>query len=336
MKKILVIGSTNLDFVIQLDALPVPGETLLCKSFAQIPGGKGANQAYACGRLGGAPRFLSAVGTDKFGGGIIEGLKRVGVDCSSVLFSEEKNTGMAMICVDASGSNLIIVIPGANELYTKAYIQSLESLLEEADIVLAQLEIPLDGVYYIMKRAYERGKITILNPAPAPEAIPEDVYPCLHYITPNETELQKLTGHPISTVEDASVAAKLLLEKGVANVIVTLGEKGALLRNREVETLYAAPEVPVVDTTAAGDIIDDFGMERGTEYGLEQIYNVIDSRYRSKKPLIVTTNIPLHDLQHPQDTATPASMTACWKCAPPFDSLVRTSARPRRRISWHG
>lgn len=105
----------------------------------------------------------------------------------------------------------------------------------------------------MMKRAYGRGKITILNPAPAPEAIPDDVYPCLHYITPNETELQKLTGRPVSTVEDASAAAGILLEKGAANVIVTLGGKGALLRNRETETLYAAPKVPVVDTTAAGD-----------------------------------------------------------------------------------
>lgn len=253
MKKILVIGSTNLDFVIQLDTLPVPGETLLCKSFARIPGGKGANQAYACGRLGGAPRFLSAVGKDGFGSSIVEGLKQAGVDCSSVIFSEAESTGMAMICVDAAGSNLIVVIPGANQLCTKTYIQSLEPLLEEADIVLAQLEIPPDGVYYMMKRAYGRGKITILNPAPAPEAIPDDVYPCLHYITPNETELQKLTGRPVSTVEDASAAAGMLLEKGAANVIVTLGGKGALLRNRETETLYAAPEVPVVDTTAAGD-----------------------------------------------------------------------------------
>lgn len=253
MKKILVIGSTNLDFVIQMDALPEPGETLLCKSFERIPGGKGANQAYACGRLGGTPRFLSAVGKDGFGGSIVEGLERAGVDCSSVIFSEDESTGMAMICVDAAGNNSIVVVPGANRLCTKAYIQSLEPLLEEADIVLAQLEIPLDGVYYAMKRAHELGKITILNPAPAPEAIPEDVYPCLHYITPNETELQKLTGRRIATAEDAAAAAGLLLEKGVANVIVTLGGKGALLKNRETEKLYAPPEIPVVDTTAAGD-----------------------------------------------------------------------------------
>ena len=253
MKKILVIGSTNLDFVIQMDALPEPGETLLCRSFARVPGGKGANQAYACGRLGGTPRFLSAVGKDGFGTSIIEGLQRAGVDCSDVIFSETEDTGMAMICVNASGSNSIVVIPGANRSCTKTYIQSLKPLLEEADIVLAQMEIPLDGVYYAMKLAYERGKITILNPAPAPESIPEDIYPCLHYITPNETELQKLTGCRVATLEDAAEAAGILLKKGVANVIVTLGGKGALLDNREMETLYAAPQVPVVDTTAAGD-----------------------------------------------------------------------------------
>lgn len=253
MKKILVLGSTNMDFVIGMDRMPELGETLMSKSFARVPGGKGANQAYACGRLGGSVSFLSAVGDDGLGREIIENLEQANVDCSKVIYCGRESTGLAVICVDHAGNNSIMVIPGANCACTKSYVASMEERLEEFDIVMAQLEVPQDGVCYMMQRAYELGKITILNPAPAPEELPAELYPCLHYITPNETELQRLSGRRVDSPEAAAAAADVLLARGARNVIVTLGGKGALLKNREHETLYPPPAVQVVDTTAAGD-----------------------------------------------------------------------------------
>lgn len=253
MKKILVIGSSNIDFVIRVADMPLVGETLLGQSMERIPGGKGANQAYACGRLGGHTAFLSAVGTDGLGDAVIENLKSAGVDCSQVAYCDDRSTGLAVIYVNDAGNNSIVVVPGANGACTKEYLSSAQKRMEESDIVVAQLEVPHDGVYDAMRRAYALGKVTILNPAPAPDTLPADLYPCLHYITPNETELQKLTGFPVGSLEETRIAAAELLGRGVKNVIVTLGEKGALLKNRETEELFPAPKVSAVDTTAAGD-----------------------------------------------------------------------------------
>lgn len=252
-KKILVMGSANLDFVVRVNKMPAVGETLLCKSFERLPGGKGANQAYACGLLGGDVAFLGAVGKDGLGELLVDNLKKAGVNCTGVVFREEMSTGLAVIYVDDEGNNSIVVIPGANSSCFMNDLEKAEALLKEAGIVMAQLEIPQDEVYAVMKKAHEAGKFTILNPAPAPEAIPDWVYPTLHLITPNETELKKLTGMPVDTVDEAQQAARLLLKKGVKNVIATLGGRGALLVNRQGESLFAPPSVPVIDTTAAGD-----------------------------------------------------------------------------------
>lgn len=252
MKKILVIGSSNLDFVIRVSEMPAVGETLLGQSLERIPGGKGANQACACGRLGGNTTFLSAVGTDGLGDVVLENLIATGVDCTRVAHSVG-NTGMAVIYVNDAGNNSIVVVSGANSTCDQEYFSQTWDLVEQADIVVAQMEIPHDAVYEVMRRAYGMGKVTILNPAPAPDDLPADLYACLHYITPNETELQKLTGLPVGTVEEAKAVAAVLLERGVGQVVVTLGEKGALLKSREREQLFPALPVKAVDTTAAGD-----------------------------------------------------------------------------------
>lgn len=253
MKKILVLGSTNMDFVIEVEQMPLVGETLMSKRFSQIPGGKGANQACACARLGGDTVFLSAVGKDGLGEQALAQLIESGADCRNVIRCEEMNTGMAIIYVDQSSNNSIVVVPGANDACNAAYLQSMQPLLEEASVVLAQLEIPADGVYQALQNAHAMGKTTILNPAPAPASIPGTVLECLDYITPNETELDKLTHCGTETMEQIRDGALALLEMGVRNVIVTLGHRGAFLKNRQTEQLFPSLPIRAVDTTAAGD-----------------------------------------------------------------------------------
>lgn len=255
MKKILVIGSSNMDLVMNVSELPRPGETVRSVQHMWLPGGKGANQAYACGKLGGDCTFLSAVGADPYGKTLLASLKSVGVDTSGILCGASSMTGMAIITVDSTGENSIVLLPGANLLCDRAYLEGCFEALEQSDVVLAQLETPLDGVAYILEEAKRRGKCTILNPAPAPEEpeILRPVYPFLDYITPNETELERLTGLPVDTVEQACAAAERLLEWGVKTVLVTMGEQGAVYVDAHCNRHIPAIRVQAVDTTAAGD-----------------------------------------------------------------------------------
>ena len=253
MKKILVLGSTNMDFVVEVDRMPQVGETLMSLRFDRIPGGKGANQACACARLGGDITFLSAVGQDDLGEKALAQLIDSGADCTEVARVGSLSTGMAIIYVDRVGNNSIVVVPGANGACDRTYLRQKQPLLSGADILLAQLEIPADGVYEALRQAHAMGKNTILNPAPAPESIPDDVLCTLDYITPNETELDKLTGCGAETIGQIRSGAQALLDRGVGNVIVTLGSRGAYFKNQSMERLFPAPKVQAVDTTAAGD-----------------------------------------------------------------------------------
>jgi ribokinase len=253
LKKILVIGSSNMDYVIKMPRMPVIGETVMGESIEKLPGGKGANQAYACGRLGGDAIFLSAVGDDELGRNIIANMDAVGVDASKIRIMKDAPTGTAFIYVNAQGNNSIVVIAGANAGCDREYIQSQSALIHGSDIILAQMEIPSDGVYYAMSEARRLGKITVLNPAPAPDSIPDNIYRCLDFITPNETELHKLTGCPVDTMEDVEKACCVLLKKGVKNVLVTLGAKGAMFVSPGAAQLFEPPEIKAVDATAAGD-----------------------------------------------------------------------------------
>lgn len=254
MKKIAVIGSINMDYVIDVQSMPLIGETVLCDRYDTIPGGKGANQAYAIGRLGGDVTMLGAVGDDEAGEALRENLRSAGVDVSRIKQSAGHNTGTAFICVDCTGNNSIIVIQGANKTVDIPYIDENIDLLEECDIVLFQLEIPMETVVYAARKAKQLGKTVILDPAPARNDIPRELYDCVDFIKPNEVELTMLTGDPRAE-EHLDSAAQRLKERGVRNVIVTLGGKGAFLLDRDGRTSrYEADEnVPVVDTTAAGD-----------------------------------------------------------------------------------
>ena len=251
MKKgILVIGSLNMDLSIDLAKMPVTGETILGRGIAYKAGGKGANQACAAGKLGGRVRMLGCVGQDEFGQKLVKSLSESGVETDYIKESRDLPTGTAVIYVDDNGDNSIVVIPGANMACDIEYLKAQDEQFHWCDYVVLQMEIPYEAVWYSVKRAKELGKTVILNPAPAPDKIPEEILSLVDYLTPNETEIIALNG---KSKDDIREGAEKLLSRGVSNVIATLGDRGALLVNRYGETFYPARKVVSVDTTAAGD-----------------------------------------------------------------------------------
>lgn len=242
-----------MDFVVEVDKAPVTGETLLGKSFTLVPGGKGANQAYAIGKLGTNVSMLGAVGNDNYGQQLLSNLKSVHVDTSSVQMLEGVPTGCAFITVDQTGDNSIIVISGANEKITESMIYEHEALIDAADIIVLQLEIPVNVVTLVAKLAHQKGKLVILDPAPAIPNISDELLSVTDIMKPNETEIQILTGKKIHSQEDLLEGANLLLSKGARMVIVTLGGKGSLLVTKEKTASFQALPVKAIDTTAAGD-----------------------------------------------------------------------------------
>lgn len=254
MKKIAVLGSSNMDFVYAVEEMPRTGETIKSRGFRKVPGGKGANQACTCGKLGGDCVFLSAIGKDDSGEKLMESLEKAGVHTDRVLKKADDTTGMAAIMVNAAGDNSIVIVPGANLACDKEYVKDHMDAIREADVVLTQFETPEEGVFEFIQRAKELGKTVILNPAPAPENIPDEILEGLDYLTPNETELNKLTDMPVETMEELEKASEVLLRKGVKNVIVTIGKRGALLNSAEGKKVCPTfTNIKAVDTTAAGD-----------------------------------------------------------------------------------
>ena len=252
-KSILIIGSLNMDMTIPVEELPQKGETILGGSPSYIPGGKGANQACAAGKLGGRVAMLGKVGRDQMGRALKENLAAAGVDVSHVEETSDAPTGMAVIYVDKRGSNSIVVIPGANACCDRAYVEANEALIAAHDIIVLQLEIPYDAVFAAVRLAKKHGRMVVLNPAPAPDSLPDEVISALDYFTPNETELARIAGMAAGSAREAEAAGKRLVEKGVGTVLATLGEAGALLVTREEARLVPALRVDAVDTTAAGD-----------------------------------------------------------------------------------
>ena len=253
MKRILVIGSLNMDFVTSLPHMPAVGETVLAQGLELIPGGKGANQAFAMGRLGGSVTMLGSVGQDTYGERLCANLAGAGVDVSHILRTKKASTSMAVIGVTPQGDNSILVLPGANQQVDTEYLKENHELLEQCDLVVMQSEIPLETVVYAAQEAKRLGKTVVLDPAPAVADLPPELFPCLDLIKPNETELATLVGKPqdLSKVEEYG---ELLQAKGVKNVLVTLGGEGAYLRKEDGSQMWQRSKpVEVVDTTAAGD-----------------------------------------------------------------------------------
>jgi ribokinase len=255
MKNILVIGSSNTDMVIKTPRFPQPGETIIGGEFFMFPGGKGANQAVAAARLAGNVTFLCKVGGDIFGRQAVEGFIRENINTHFILTDEKAASGVALITVNAQGENQIVVASGANGTLTPPEIEQAHGAYEAASFVLLQLETPPQTVEMAIVKGAAMGKKVILNPAPA-HPLSAAIYQYLFLITPNETEAALLTGVEVSGLASASKAATLLLEKGVQNVIITLGAEGAFFKNREHEMLLQPPKVKAVDTTAAGDVFN--------------------------------------------------------------------------------
>lgn len=253
MEKIVVVGSMNMDMVINVSHIPVIGETVLSDKFELIPGGKGGNQAYAVGKLGGDVTMLGAVGADENGERLCESLKEAGVCVEYLKRTTEVPTGTAIITVDEVGNNCIIVIQGANKTVNIPYINKNLEIIKQCDIVLLQLEIPLETVIYVAKKAKEYGKTVILDPAPAIKDLPDDFLACVDLIKPNETELGILLNRD-DVKEDLQASTEEIKKRGVKNVLVTLGGDGAYLNDEKGNTYHFHNcDVPVVDTTAAGD-----------------------------------------------------------------------------------
>ena len=251
MKNICVIGSLNMDLVVNVDTMPKPGQTIIGSNFKEVPGGKGANQAVAMARLNGNVSMIGKVGEDGFGQTLINSLKNDKVDTTYIQTSKGA-TGVALITVDKNAQNSIVVSPGANFEVKEDDIYNNIEAIKNSDIVVLQLETPLNTIKYALNKAKELNKYTILNPAPAVK-LDDEIIKNVDLLTPNETELEIISGVSIETEEDIQKAAQIMIEKGVKELIVTLGSKGSLYINKEKSMFKKAYKVEAVDTTAAGD-----------------------------------------------------------------------------------
>jgi ribokinase len=258
MARIVVVGSLNMDLVAVAPRIPVAGETITGSNFFTAPGGKGANQAYAAAKLGGATAMLGRVGEDDFGRAMRGNLQGVGCDVTGVR-TVAGPSGVALIFVAADGANCIVIAPGANHQFAADDMGADATLFDGCQVTLLQLEIPIETVTAAALYAKKRGARVILDPAPAPSgALPAELLNAVDILTPNESEaamLAGLTPGPL-TAEQAGVMARTLQAKGVRTVIVKLGEQGCLLADGGTQQLIGAPKVKAVDTTAAGDVFN--------------------------------------------------------------------------------
>jgi ribokinase len=251
-KKILVIGSSNTDMIVQTPHIPRPGETILGGTFNTAAGGKGANQAVACARAGGQVTFVARVGSDMFGDQALEGFRRDGINIDHVTRDETAPSGVALIIVDDQGENSIAVASGANGNLSVSEVDAAAEAISTAGIVLMQLETPIETIEAAAVMAAKNGVLVILNPAPA-QPLSDALLQRISILTPNETEAEMLTGIPVETEADAQKAAQVLIDKGVTSVIITLGAAGAYVLSEAFQGMVPGFSVHPVDTTAAGD-----------------------------------------------------------------------------------
>ena len=254
-RQILVVGSSNTDMVIKAAHLPRPGETILGGTFFMNPGGKGANQAVAIARLGGPVTFICKTGSDIFGHQSQQLFEEEGINTSYVFSDSGNPSGVALITVDEKAENCIVVASGANANLLPSDLEKAEEAIERADLVLMQLEVPMETVCFVADIAWQKGKKVILNPAPA-HPLPVDLLRHLYLITPNETEAEMITGVKITDESSAGEAARALSGMGVQHVIITLGSKGALIYSNGKAEMVPGLKVEAVDTTAAGDVFN--------------------------------------------------------------------------------
>ena len=250
MKKILVVGSLNMDTVTNVYSIPKTGETIFGKGLEYFCGGKGANQAVAIGKLGGLVSMIGAVGDDENGKKLLDNLQLNHVDTKYIQTIRGNNTGIAFIMINHENDNAIVVIPGANQELSTNHIK--EDIIRNSDYIVAQLETPITVISYLFQLAKKHHKATILNPAPATK-LPIELIQNTDILIPNETEFEILSGY--STEDETSFlkGIAVLQSLGVSEIIVTLGDKGARYVSNERDLYFPAYKVDVVDTTAAGD-----------------------------------------------------------------------------------
>ena len=253
MTKVIVFGSINMDLVTKTPRLPVAGETLQGYEFFTAAGGKGANQAVAAARLGASTHMVGRLGNDDFGRQLLSGLKAAGVHTDSVLVDEAASSGVAVIAVDDAGENNIIIVAGANGRVNQQDVERVTALLPGAAALLLQFEIPLPVVLSAAQAARKAGVPVILDPAPAKEDIPLELYPLVDILTPNEVEASQLVGFPVDGQEAAAQASVELVKRGVSTAIVKLGDRGVFCGSAKETFFIPAFPVQAVDTVAAGD-----------------------------------------------------------------------------------
>ncbi len=250
--RIAVVGSANVDLTTFSDRFPRAGETIFGDRFDLGWGGKGANQAVAA-KLCGADVFMVArVGDDLFGPATIRNFESQGIDASHVKVVPGASSGVAPIFVESNGQNRIIVVKGANDRLMPADVNEARPMLEQADCIVLQFEIPLETVYYTIRFASERGIQCILNPAPGQPVDMKAVAP-VHYFAPNETEAESISSMPVRSIDEAKACGRSLIEQGMQRVIITLGENGAMLATRDGAEVVPSYKVPTKDSTGAGD-----------------------------------------------------------------------------------
>ena len=251
MSKIAVIGSLNMDLVFQLARLPLPGETMSGSDYAEHFGGKGANQAVAAARMGSDVFMIGAVGDDAFGHAMRQNLQKESIHTEGISVKSDFGSGKAVILV-ANGDNSIVLDGGANMALTPEDIRQNAPIIEQSDCVLLQLEIPMETVLEAAKIAHQKGVSVILNPAPAKE-FPEELWQYIDVLIPNETEAAFYAGHAVSTEEEAEDAIRILNARGVEQIVITMGEKGAIYNCGDDVYRQVSRKVQAVDSTAAGD-----------------------------------------------------------------------------------
>jgi ribokinase len=249
---VVVVGSTNFDLVVKANRLPTEGESLLAKDLKFFPGGKGANQAVGVARLGAKTTFIGAVGKDMIGDFLIQALEANSIDTAWVKCDPDRTTGCAFITLFPNGSNSILVDPGANFALTPADIDRAAGVIARADALCTVLEIPLEVTEAALRLARRAGKLTVLDAGP-PRHCPPDILKLAEIVSPNETELEHLSGEKVSGRVSAREAGEKLLELGVRTVILKLGSDGSMLVTGKGSKHFPAPKVKVVDPTAAGD-----------------------------------------------------------------------------------
>ena len=253
--KIVVVGSSNTDMIIKLERIPEPGETVLGGDFSIAAGGKGANQAVAAARAGGEVDFVACVGEDMFGKQSLEGFAKDGINVEHVYKDPHTTSGVALIFVDKKGENSIAVASGANAKLLPAHIDRAKNAITSADILIMQLETPIETVHAAAKLASSNGVTVVLNPAPA-RPLDDDIFKHISILTPNESEAELLTGIKVEDEKGAHEAANALLSRGLQTVLITLGPRGVYVVTSDMRKMVQSFSVKAVDTTAAGDVFN--------------------------------------------------------------------------------